>query len=93
MITLVASTVTLLVKQEKRNRYIKLNSDSTTVTRVGKTPSSVEMANMGFGFTAYDDIVVYLRAGDEIHGVSSGTPNISIAEVSPETVKNAIIIT
>ncbi len=93
MITLVANTITLLVKKQTRNRYIKINSDSTTFTRIGKTPTSIEMAGHGFGFTAYDEIVVYLPAGEEIHGVSTGTPNISFAEVVPETVRNAIMVT
>lgn len=93
MIALVANTVTLLVKQEKRNRHIKLNSDSTTLTRIGKTPTSIEMANNGFGFTAYDEILVYLPAGDELHGVSTATPNISWAEANPETVRNVISVT
>lgn len=90
MIPLVANTVAQLIKPEKRNRYLKISSDSTTLTRIGKTEVSIETGNGGFGITAYESVVVLLPFDEALFAVSTGTPNISIAEVKPETAKDVI---
>jgi hypothetical protein len=81
MITLVASTITKLLKAEKRPRLIRLSSDSTTVTRIGKNNNILEGSASGHGLTAYESILIELPPDEELFAVSSGTPNISWAEV------------
>lgn len=81
MITLVASTITQLLKPEQRPRLIRLYSDSTTVTRIARTTNDLEGSVSGHMLTAYESILVVLPPGEELLAVSSGTPNISIAEV------------
>lgn len=80
MITLVANTVTKLLKGENRLRYFKISSDSTTVTRLGLSTNSIEMSDGGYAITAYESVVVALKPMEEIFAVSTGTPKISIAE-------------
>ncbi len=90
MITLVASTATLIVKKADHQRHIRISSDSTTVTRLALTNNALEMATGGYGFTAYQDVIVQLEAGQEVWAKSTGTPNISAAEV--ELPRNAILL-
>lgn len=80
MITLVADIITKLLKAESRLRYIKVSSDSTTITRLGYTESNIEMSNGGFAFTVYENVVIVLKPNVELFAVSTGTPNLSIAE-------------
>ncbi len=81
MITLVASTITKLLKSENRPRLMLLMSDSTTITRLGYSQESIEMSTQGFAFTAYESVIIELPAGKELFAVSAGTPNLSLAEI------------
>jgi hypothetical protein len=90
MITLVANTATLIVKKANHQRYIRISSDSTTVTRLALTDNALQMASGGYGFTAYQDVIVELEAGQEIWAKTAGTPNISAAEVTLP--RNAVIL-
>ncbi len=90
MITLVANTATLIVKKAKVPRYIRISSDSTTVTRLAYTDNALEMASGGYGFTAYQDVVVKVDAGQEVWAKTTGTPNISATEVTNPW--NAVIL-
>ena len=81
MITLVASTITQLLKPAKHPRMIRIFSDSTTLTRIGKTYNDLEGSVSGHMLTAYESILVELPPGEELLAVSTGTPNISWAEV------------
>lgn len=83
MLTLAASTITQLLKPEKRPRLIRLFSDSTTVTRIGKSRDDLEGSVSGHMLTAYESILVELPPGEELLAVSTGTPNISWAELGP----------
>jgi hypothetical protein len=83
MITLVANTITQLLKPEKKPRLIRLFSDSTTLSRIAKTTDALEGAKSGTMLTAYESILVELPPGEELLAVSTGTPNISWAEVGP----------
>lgn len=89
MITLVASTITKLLKSESRPRLIRLFSDSTTVTRIGKNNSILEGDASGQMLTAYESILIELPPDEELFAVSSGTPNISWAEVG---IRGALLI-
>lgn len=91
MISLSASTVKLIVAPAEFERYLKIVSDSTTVTRLGTTPTAIEMS-MGFGITAYDQTIIKLPANKGIYAVSTGTPNISVSEAVKEIVANAILL-
>ncbi len=79
MITLVASTVTLLISKKNIDRYIRITSDSITPTRIAYTPDILEMAQGGFSFSLADNIVVYLPANEQIYAISTGTPNLGLA--------------
>jgi hypothetical protein len=81
MITLVANTITQLLKPEKKPRLIRLFSDSSTMTRIAKTTNDLEGSVSGHMLTAYESILVELPPGEELLAVSTGTPNISWAEV------------
>lgn len=84
MITLVADTTTKLLKGEQRLRYIKVASDSTTNTRLGYS-SNLEMAGLGYAITNAESIVVELQPNVELFARSTGTPNLSVAEVNNPT--------
>jgi hypothetical protein len=78
MITLVANTVTKLLKSEKVPRMIRISSDSTTVTCIDTDQGALEAPGTGgYGITAYESVLVELPAGKELFAVSAGTPNIS----------------
>lgn len=84
MITLVANTTTKLLKGESRLRYIKVASDSTTNTRLGYS-SNLEMAGLGYAITSAESIIVELQPKVELFAQSTGTPNLSLAEVNNPT--------
>lgn len=79
MITLVASTVTKLISPVNYERYIRITSDSTTLTRIAYDSNKLDVASGGFSFTVADNIVVHLPVNSSIYAISSGTPNLGIA--------------
>ncbi len=89
MITLVANAITQLLKPEKRPRLIRIFSDSTTATRIGTNYNDLEGSLSGHMLTAYESILLELPPGKELLAVSTGTPNISWAEVGP---RGALVI-
>jgi len=88
MITLVANTTTKLLKGEPRLRYIKVASDSTTNTRLANKDTGLEMASLGYAITNAESVIVELPPNVELFARSTGTPNLSWAEVVNPT--NAI---
>lgn len=82
MITLVANTVKKLLAKKAEGRFFRVMSDSTTVTRIAVDQVVLEDATGGFGITAYESVIVEVRNNEELFAVSTGTPNISIAEVT-----------
>ena len=81
MITLVASTITKLIKADNtRLRYYRISSDSTTATRLGATNASLAQTTGGFTIFKGVDVTIVLKIGEELFAVSTGTPNLSIAE-------------
>jgi len=92
MITLVAATITLIVQEQSLNRYIRIYSDSTTITRIAREHDVLEQTTGGIGLTVYESILIRLSAGQEIFGISAGTPSISAVEISAsDTLGGAII--
>lgn len=90
MITLVASSITQLIKpNNQRPRLIRIFSDSTTMTRIAKTTNDLEGAVSGHMLTSNESILVELPPGEELLAVSTGTPNISWAE---EGLRGALLI-
>lgn len=81
MIPLAASTKTKLLKAENRTRLIRIFSDSTTATRLSMHPDRLD-GDGGHLLTIYESVVIELPANQELFAISSGTPNISWAEVS-----------
>ena len=82
MITLVAATITKIVQEEPRNRYIRIYSNSTTITRIARESDVLEQTTGGVGLTVYESILIRLLAGQEVFAISAGTPSISVVEIS-----------
>lgn len=82
MITLVAATITKIVQELDRNRIIRIYSDSTTITTLARERDVLQTTKGGVGLTAYESILINLKAGQEIFANSAGTPNISIVEIN-----------
>ncbi len=82
MITLSANTTTKIVTKENRERILNIISDSTTVTRLSMNKRILdEVAGTGFGITSSNGaLYILLPAGQEIYAISTGTPDISVAE-------------
>lgn len=82
MKTLVAATVTKVLAAKDERRFMRIMSDSTTITRMATDQAVLDSPSGGFGITAYESVIVDLPAGKEIFAISSVTPNISIAPIS-----------
>lgn len=85
MITLVAATVTKLIKAENRDRTFLLTTSSTTGTRIANSPDPLGTSTGGYAFYIYSPIAVDLPAGNEIFAIDAGTPNISLTEIIGKT--------
>ena len=86
MITLVANTVTKLIKAEKRDRVFQIvtNSADAKGTRIGYSPDAIgdDLGLMGFQFTISSGAITFhLPAGEEIFAIDSSTASISLGEV------------
>lgn len=85
MITLVANTITSVLGAINKPRYVQVTSDSTTITRIGATEAVLDSSTGGIGLTAYFPVNIYVPPMQKLYVVSTGTPNISVIEVSNPT--------
>ena len=79
MNTLVANTATLLISSAPVDRCVVVFIDGTTVVRLSLAKADFDTATEGFGCLGYANI--YIPAGQKLYVISTGTPNVSWAEV------------
>lgn len=84
IITLVANTSAYIWPKKNRPSWVRISSDSATMTRICKTEEDTQLPGAGEILIAYQDKKYYIPEGVDLFAISTGTPNISIHDVTEE---------